>query len=140
MEERDGIMKRFILIEDNRIIDITNLPYNEEYIIGEVDGEECLEFYDFFPDTEEQYYWSCYKIIKESDNLIDLIEIGDLVEIVETSISIKREYMGFTEGRGWICLEGCPFFRIDEFEDNLLKIYKPNKITRGYDLVWEKKE
>lgn len=108
------------LLEDNRIV-------NSEYIARHYEEGGHLKRLNYF----EEVVIDMGKIKKQSENVIDLIEVGDLLKI---------EY----EGR----MELCDFqdnefnyasYLKDYYPNRILAIYKPNE-NGDYIKVWEKKD
>lgn len=110
----------FYLLEDNRIIDSEKTKYFDLYtrvgFLLEIDGETVIK--------------NLGKIKKQSENVIDLIESGDLLKI---------KY----EGR----IELCDFqdneanyanYLKNYYPNDILAIYKPNE-EGDYIKVWERK-
>ena len=143
-------MKRYILINDNKIID-TN-----EYEIAQ---EKCLNGFVHFHKKGNKYNTFSYMfrvtdIIKEADSKFDLLEKGDLVEFKSTrsgkniiQIFEKQEDEKYYFSDNSYCTKN----PIAEFEKDplnpsldkpdlmIVKIYKPNN-NKGYDLAWEREE
>lgn len=130
-------MKRFILTKFNKIIDTSE--YNE------ITQEKCLDGRIYFykkDDKQPDYMFiddmvKVTDIIKEADNLIDLIEVGDLAEVEIGNSILKHKFKGEITLKTVYKNEKAIFLsNIVAKEDTLLKIYKPNK-NGGYDLAWE---
>lgn len=128
-------MKRFILLNNNRIID------NKKYNI--VRGNRSYGKINLVKN-----------IIKEADSKFDLLEKGDLIEFKSTwsgknfiQIFEKQEDEKYYFGDNSYCTKN----PIVEFEKDplnpsldkpdlmIIKIYKPNN-NKGYDLAWEREE
>lgn len=125
-------MKRFILTKFNKIID-TN-----EYEIAQ---EKCLDGFVHFHKKGNKYNTFSYMfrpsdIIKESDNLMDLIEAGDLVEYKVGCATYGGIVSAVWKGNFNISIQV-----LDQTIDInfIIKIYKPNN-NKGYDLAWEREE
>lgn len=132
-------MKRYVLLRDNKIIDTTKY---------EIEPERSFGYYSYFykkDNYELDFMAKDADIVKESDNLIDLIEVGDLVvekerefkapfaveSIVDDAIYLNKTSDYIVERERVACYsEGIKI-------ENVLKIYKPNQ-NRGYDLAWER--
>lgn len=70
-------MKRYILLRNNRIIDTTKYK---------IEPERSFGYYSYFykkDNYELDFMAKATDILKESDSLIDLIEVGDKVDIKE---------------------------------------------------------
>lgn len=120
-------MKKFILLKDNRIID------TQKYIIFE---EETLYGDAYFNNKKNGQL--CYiirkqEIAEESDNLIDLIRIDDLVGLnvltveklnYKNVIAVGKEFLYFIDNTS-------------AHISDVMRILKPNEIG-GYDLAWKK--
>ncbi len=121
----------FYLLEDNRIIE-----WNGDYIIKDtpknINGvykmKKCIIFKS---ETIKDGF-----VKKQSENVCDLIEVGDLVA--------QKKIFGYEEiyNISLVCgkddkLIKC--FYCTMFEDNVFAIYKPNS-HGDYIKVWEKKD
>ena len=129
-------MKRYILVH-NKIID------TEKYEIAQ---EKCLNGFVHFHKKGNKcntfsYMFRVTDIIKEADELIDLIEKGDWLEFKSfcDSGSYRIEFDEKREDGNYYSSEGM-YFTKKTFENELLKIWKQNEMTKGYDLVWEREE
>ena len=122
----------FYLLEDNRIIDSNDIRHFEE--------DDYLKTLDTF--LEEIKVIG--KIKKQSENVFDLIEKGDLIKyqfingyyelvstielVIEIDIVFKqKEYIGVL-GKD-----------VDKNKNSILAIYKPDE-KGNYIKVWEKKD
>lgn len=148
-------LKRYVLTKDNRIIDFSiwtirdtnskvNRPLNHIERITHIRGIGSND------DTYQDYLNT---IKMESDNVFDLIEVGDLVE--ESDFNEIYKVKIFDNGKGefrdrlfdqyngdlYVKYEGCDDSYYSYIETlgtiNIVKIFKPN--TNGdYIKVWEK--
>lgn len=123
----------FYLLEDNRIIDSNNLPACWRWYKAIKFDEENKKISFICPDPRDRH---SFKIKKQSENVFDLIETGDLVA--------QKKMFGCEEidNISLVCskddkLINCFYCAI--FEDKVCAIYKPN--SKGdYIKVWERKE
>lgn len=118
-------MKRFILLKDNRIID--TIRYDGYRKIN-FEGENYCVLVPIFSCND--------KIIKETDRIIDLIEVGDLVEHIYNGNKYTSEIVKIDKYNNevdlWILGIVLNF-------DDITKIYKSNQ-NEGYDLAWEREQ
>ena len=135
-------MKRYLLLNSYNTLEIVD---TNEYIKGTLGN--LVMFYKEKKHKDIVLKSNCIiidnheiSLIKESDELLDLIEPGDILEITGYYgiDSIKREFFGIKNGR--YIIEGCSLFCKSDLEnDILLKIFKQNKNTKKFDLSWERK-
>lgn len=123
-------MKRYILLRNNRIIDTTKYK---------IEPERSFGYYSYFykkDNYELDFMAKATDILKESDNLIDLINLYDWVEVKLTTIEVRGEVSLITQedNKKVIVTLGTSFE-----ENKILKIWKPNQ-NGGYDLAWEKEK
>lgn len=118
-------MKRYLLLKGNQIID------TQKYII-ETNTTGSLNFYK--KDTKALYMFLLpYRIIDQSDDLINLIHIGDLVALnVINSSKLNFKNVIKTEGEFLRFVDGTTA-HISDVEH----IYKLNS-KQGFDFVWKK--
>lgn len=114
------------LLEDNRIIDSEKTKYFDLYtrfgFLLEIDGETIIK--------------NIGKIKKQSENVFDLIEVGDLLKHNQYRGEEKFEkVLKLTIWLGVRGFETNDFYLIDDF--NIIAIYKPNS-NGDYIKVWEK--
>lgn len=144
----------YYLLEDNRIIDSTNEKdisrlkwnYNCEVHNGKIYfykprnnyncKEACGEKGSFCVGCKDAFKAKFNKIKKQSENVFDLIEKGDL--ITEKRVWCNEEVYVIAN----VCskedkLIHCFHFTL--FEHNVFAIYKPDS-EGNYIKVWEKKE
>lgn len=151
----------FYLLKDNRIIDTNNQTFKEEYM-----GASGITYYSIETPNETHIHYTLgggeyednnYKfhsasIKKQSENVFDLIEIGDLVMVdrakiytsfyTESIIEISQVFWSeshhslcvYPRGNGYYC-------PIIEFgvQKGILAIYKSNS-NGDYIKVWEKED
>lgn len=117
----------FYLLENNKIIDSEN--YKEPYILSKdiIRNREVLFLTSFKDQVSVQG-----PIKKQSENVFDLIESGDLVKRKGSIVEIGE--INFDKV---FC---CPFIQRNfKLNNDITAIYKPN--SKGdYIKVWEKKE
>lgn len=135
----------YYLLEDNRrinrIIDSENLRKDLS------DGTLLDPVFDIKEEKNKVHYYFeglhlvTLKIIKQSENVLDLIEVGDLVKLDKTLnqvITILKE-----DKRTIFEIGDNKWFSFKELNNylnnNLLAIYKPNS-NGNYIKVWEAKE
>ena len=119
----------YYLLEDNRIIDSENLPKNWEIFNISFDRMYVKIFEDII-------ITQTFDIKKQSENVYDLIEKGDL--ITEKRIWCNEEI--YVIANVWSKedkLIHC--FRSTLFDNDVYAIYKPDE-NGNYIKVWEKKE
>ncbi len=150
-------LKRYVLTKDNRIINkndkrIKKIAYSidktETYIYLECDSKTPEAIFD----CEKFYYATEHLVVKQSDNVFDLIEVGDLVEegdfneIYKVKIFdngndyFRNEIFDKYNGDLYVKYEACD----DEYYSyvetlrsiNIVKIFKPNE-KGDYIKVWE---
>ena len=122
----------FYLLEDNRIIDSSNLEKEKMKYIKFPTKDKPYNQGSYLLHEDIQYI----KIKKQSENVCDLIEVGDLVA--------QKKIFGYKEiyNVSLVCgkddkLIKC--FYCTMFEDKVVAIYKPN--SKGdYIKVWGKKD
>ena len=124
----------YYLLENNRIIDSEN--YKEPYILSKdvIRNREVL----FLTSFKDQVLVKGL-IKKQSENVFDLIEKGDLVRCLNDIYEIKHVYYN-NDGVFQYVTSGCGicFPSWKNFLKELNAIYKPN--SKGdYIKVWEKK-
>ena len=85
-------LKRFVLLEDNHIYDTKKLAYYPS--IDGVNPRYQLPYDYPHPDLT---YTINDKVKKTSDNILDLVEVGDLVEIKD-SVYLHRVYEQIYKG------------------------------------------
>lgn len=137
----------FYLLENNRIIDSEN--YKEPYILSKdvIRNREVLFLTSFKDQVSVKG-----AIKKQSENVFDLIEVGDLILIdrakiypyfyTESIIEVSQIFWSdshnslcvYPRGNGYYC-------PIIEFgvQKGIIAIYKPNS-NGDYIKVWEKKD
>ena len=125
-------MKRYILLRDNRIIDTE---------IYKINQEECFSTFICFSKKVDKNLTSSYivrpsDIIKESDNLMVLIEVGDLIEYKVGCATYGGIVSAVWKGNFNISIQVLDGTIDINF---IIKIYKPNN-NKGYDLAWEREE
>lgn len=123
-------MKRFILVH-KKIIDTQNYYIKQEKCLNGLIHffrkhiNDIIPFYDYATITPSDCFSiRPFEIIEEADNLVDLLEVGDKVDIKEKN-KIQTYYIERLGNR-------------EEIDENtIMKIQKPNKIFGDYDLAWE---
>lgn len=124
-------MKRYILTKFNKIID-TN-----EYEIAQ---EKCLNGFVHFHKKANKnntfsYMFRPADIIKESDNLMDLIKVGDIILF---KLRLDTNFYGTVS----LVFKNKCFVKclpIDIYEESILKIFKPTNDNK-HSLAWEREE
>ena len=123
----------FYLLYDNTIVDSKNLPKNVKIEKIEKDDKDNafliqIQYLDFLKTRKIGY------IKKQSENVYDLIEVGDLVRYEDDFLGttlLAEVYMNY----GKLSL----FDETDIKNLDILAIYKPNE-KGDYIKVWEKKD
>lgn len=127
----------FYLLEDNRIIDSKNLPYEWKFftvLMSEKDKTIILHCSD--PRERQQF-----KIKKQSENVYDLIEIGDLIASYRYSIEGRTNEKEINsvdelyEDENGVGINQCCIVDYDD----ICAIYKPDE-KENYIKAWEKKD
>ena len=125
----------YYLLDNNLIINkndkrIKNLTYSidktETYIYLECDNKTPEAIFN----CQEYYYATKHLVIKQSENVFDLIQKGDLIKIDYTNYPYSEDsfYIRF--------VDDMTFKGIHCNEDVIVAIYKPN--SKGdYIKVWE---
>lgn len=128
----------YYLLEDNRIIDRLSiredldLPFEVDFYVGK--DEIVL--------TIDHNYFEHISIIKKAENLLDLIEKGDLIKSYRYESRDENDGYDINnvdrveKGRAGILIAG---FNVFVSNDDILAIYKPDA-NGNYIKVWEKKE
>ena len=149
----------YYLTESNEIISdndkrIKNLTYSidktKTYIYLECDSKTPEAIFN----CEEFYYATEHLVVKQSNNVFDLIEVGDLVEegdfneIYKVKIFDNGNYefrnRRFDKYNGdlYVKYEACDDEYYSDIETlgtiNIVKIFKPNE-KGDYIKVWEEK-
>ena len=132
----------YYLLEDNRIID-KNDKKNFDYRIFNGKLQYLRGAYSSNKHKKTQYFYEDVRVKKQSENIYNLIEIGqDLVRVKGNSHNCNENIYRVVD----ICfLSKLIGFSVLGFAlvktefDNILAIYKPNK-KGDYIKVWEKKE
>lgn len=130
----------FYLLADNTIIDSENLPKNVKIErIAKDDKDNAffiqIQYLDFLKTRKIGY------IKKQSENVFDLIEVGDLIARYRYSIegrTNKKEINSVDElyeDENGVGINQCCIVDYDD----ICAIYKPNA-NGDYIKVWEKKE
>lgn len=131
----------FYLLEDNRIID--SEQYIENLLSPLIVGKDTEKGYEYlyFINEDQAYYLG--KVKKQSKNVFDLVEVGDLIKcdrcdgVFEVSdINLFDE----EDKEIYECDKSFISYPADEehLETEISTIYKPN--SKGdYIKVWEKK-
>lgn len=120
----------FYLLEDNRIIDTSKALHNvDEIIIEENENEKYLYLVGWLG----KHF--CGKIKKQSENVWDLIEVGDLVGDYDYFRGIVTKIDKLDNGAIYLQVNNEYYYRTEDFN----KFYKRNE-KDGYDLVWVEKD
>ena len=126
----------FYLLEDNRIIDTSKALHNvDEIIIEENENEKYLYLVGWLG----KHF--CGKIKNQSENVLDLIEKGDLVRCLNDIYEIKCVYHTDDSFVTDFVTSGCGicFPSWGKFLKEFNAIYKPDR-KGNYIKVWERKE
>ena len=116
----------YYLLENNRIID-SEISYTTNFPYWEI-KDNCL----FAKSKNDKLVRPCNenKIKKQSENVYDLIEFGDLVQ---TNYGSLRDVRGIQSDSVVIQYDCCIYF------ENIIAIYKLDA-NGNYIKVWEKKD
>lgn len=121
-------MKRFILTKGNKIVDTSKYDIKRE---KHLNGNIFL--YEKNEHEKLVFLIKPSRIIKEADNLIELIEKKDLVEYKMENNEYSEMLKVNPDVYSKFFLAGLAV------DDLILTVYKPNK-NKGYDLAWEAKK
>lgn len=132
----------YYLLNNNRVIDTNDKTFKSNYF-----ERSGLTFYSIeTPDeyhthiglcdiyTNHTYEFSSRDIKKQSDNVFDLIEVGDLIECANYHFTYVKE-KAKTYDKHLIFMNN--FSTI--YDKHILAIYKPNA-NGDYIKVWEKEK
>ena len=125
----------FYLLEDNRIIEIDNAEFN---VYGLLRVYEETGFHILLKLDGTAVKYTDYFVKKQSENVYDLIEVGDLVKFYRYIGGARTERTIISQ----VCnnFDGSTFtFGDFTFHCDILAIYKPDE-KGNYIKVWEVKE
>lgn len=133
----------YYLLNNNRVIDTNDKTFKSNYF-----ERSGLTFYSIeTPDeyhthiglcdiyTNHTYEFSSRDIKKQSDNVFDLIEVGDLIKDDDCVYEVREiTYNGYSDNRRSFVSQPAGF---KHHKWEITSIYKPNSIG-DYIKVWEK--